>query len=103
MGLFGKGTPLGHGKKEVQYMIDNGLENLDPKIKDYIMERIAYVENFKKTSFPALNDPGLRAVFNELDLLSHQNWVLIKQNDEIIKLLKQQNGVSNDEKDESDR
>ena len=103
MGLFGKGDPLGHGKKEAQYLIDNGLEDLEPKMKAYIEEKIAFVEHFKNSSTPVLGDPGLRAVFNELELLSRQNWVLIKQNDEIIKLLKQQNGVSADGKDEADR
>lgn len=102
MGLFGKGAPLGHGEKEKQFMTNHGLEDLDPEMKDYIMEKIAYVENFKNTSAPVLGDPALKPVFNEINLATMQNWVLIKQNDEIIKLLKQLNGVSDDEKDEAD-
>ena len=71
-------------KKIDKYIEENHLQdlykgrNIDP------MNRIA-IKSIVKGSIPQFQDQGTKTFYTEQLVLEAQNWMMIKQNDEIIK------------------
>lgn len=76
-------------RKIDKYIQENHLEDLyhDENIKP--MNRIA-ISSAAKGSIPQFQDQGTKTIYSQQLVLEQQNWMLIRQNNEIIELLKKQ-------------
>lgn len=85
MELFHK-TPEEKEKID-KYIQENRLEDLyhDENIEP--MNKIAILSAAKRT-IPPFQEQGTKTIYTQQLILEQQNWMLIRQNNEIIELLK---------------
>lgn len=79
----------GFVKDKDKYIKENRLESLDDEILESIKD-IAVAEKLTG-AYPTFTSNDTKALFHELRMIKQQNWITIKQNQEIINQLKKLN------------
>ena len=79
----------GYAKKKDQYISDHGLSGLDPETLNYVRDKIA-LDELLNGAYPTFSSNDAKTLNHNLEIIKEQNWIKIRQNDEIIKLLKKQ-------------
>lgn len=79
----------GFAKVKDKYIEENHLETLDDDIIKSIKD-MAVAEKLTG-AYPTFASNDTKALFHELRMIKQQNWITIKQNQEIINQLKKLN------------
>ena len=79
----------GFAKVKDKYIEENHLETLDDDIIKSIKD-MAVAEKLTG-AYPTFTSNDTKALFHELRMIKQQNWITIKQNQEIINQLKKLN------------
>lgn len=79
----------GFAKYENKYIEENHLENLDSDILNTVKE-MAIAEKYTG-AYPTFTSNDTKTLFHELKILKKQNWIKIRQNQEIINQLRKLN------------